>query len=241
MGGRCARYGASVRICARQRRRRPLSVLVTFRAPVSSSELVWAQWRGAEYTTFSPPPPGTTVELPAADFAQLLFGGQAAPLERGAAKTNSATFPAPSPLTDREPRRSIGWRSEASASVPAMGRCLDLGCAALGRPLAGHHFGTPACEARARAPGARGATAVGAPSLERRAAALLVRTSLGVAARVLDRAGLPLRLGAGVSPQNERLGQGPACPGRDGLRRGTPLMPDSWISCSFREVHETTP
>jgi hypothetical protein len=54
---------------------RPAEVLVTFRLPLSSPELLWTQWRDDEYATFSPPPLGATVELPAADFAQLLFGG----------------------------------------------------------------------------------------------------------------------------------------------------------------------
>jgi hypothetical protein len=52
---------------------RPVEVLVTLRAPLSSPELVWMQWRDDGYEPFAPPPPGTTVELPAADFRRVLF------------------------------------------------------------------------------------------------------------------------------------------------------------------------
>ncbi len=53
---------------------RPLEVQMRFGRPLEDPVYVWRHWVGAQAVPFTPPPVGTTVTLPAADYAEAMFG-----------------------------------------------------------------------------------------------------------------------------------------------------------------------
>ena len=53
---------------------RPLEVEARFARPLEDPLYVWRQWQGTSATPFTPPPVGTTLQLPAADYGEAMFG-----------------------------------------------------------------------------------------------------------------------------------------------------------------------
>ena len=53
---------------------RPLEIEARFARPLEDPLYVWRQWQGTSATPFAPPPVGTTLQLPAADYGEAMFG-----------------------------------------------------------------------------------------------------------------------------------------------------------------------